>query len=285
MDLDFQEVRVIFSTFVYMDPFLKKIISESGHCLRTLKSVEKDLDTENIHDFRLAIKQLNALVGFSGYPEKKDKHWPAYLFLKKCFNTAGVIRKAELHLEKLTGLESPFALKLLQKNQDRADKAKIKFMQMLQQADSADTLKFHAAIAFHLENLGSRNLLLKLNKHLNNEFRKLYKLANQGKLTRDMHDMRIIIRRLIELLNLIEPHEKNDAFNKLRILLKELNKKMGNWHDAASLIKIIKSYSKQHLPLPEDVQGVNRDLQSEMTHLENEIATLLERGPETTTFS
>lgn len=264
-----------------MDRLLNKLIQESGNWRRCLQIAHKNPDRENIHQFRLALKQLNAFVTVIGFPKRKNAHTETFQFLQKCFKAAGEIRKAELQSEKLASIQGEWVTKLQKKNKNKVDKSTIKWIQLLQHVNSADLLKFQAAFTFELEKLGSRQLVLLLNKTILKQFKELRKLSSKANYKKDMHNMRILIRRLMELLNVIESVENDDSFQPLSDLLKDLNKKMGHWHDASDFKNYIQSFTKQLELAPEELNVLLDQLQAEMFSLEEDIKELFLNGIKT----
>ncbi|MBK9109724.1 MAG: CHAD domain-containing protein [Saprospiraceae bacterium] len=261
-----------------MDPLLKKLILESGNWLRTLKSVQKNPDSENIHLFRLAIKQLNTFSIVIQFPGKKDAHAKTFAFLNKCFQTAGIIRNAELQLHRLSANSEICLINLIQKNERVHEKAKMKFIQLLESSNSSDLVKFQIAFSHEIEKLTSRQFLLKLNKTFQKNLKKLNKKTHQKSLRRNLHDMRIIIRRIIEIMNFIGFFEKDKAFIEFNEWLKTLNKKIGNWHDAESLHLSLLRYLKKNMPFNNACYEIADQLEIEMAFLEQEIENLLTNG-------
>lgn len=267
-------------TFVIMDPLHKKMILESGNCIRTLKSAKKNPNKENIHLFRLSIKQLNTFSRVLGFPEKKDPHAITFEFLQKCFETAGNIRNAELQLDRLSANSEICMMNFIQKKKTELEKAKMKFLQLLESAKSSDLVKFQIAFSYEIEQLSSRQFLLKLNKAFQKDLRKLNKLAGKENLRKYLHDMRIIIRRILELLDVIGFFEKDKAFHEFYELLKSLNKNIGNWHDADSYHKSLQSYFIKNKLTSNTCFEIAVTLENEISSLEQKIKDLLTKGLE-----
>ncbi|MBK8956681.1 MAG: CHAD domain-containing protein [Saprospiraceae bacterium] len=257
-----------------MEPLIKKMTGNMNHWLRTINDSYKIPNEENIHAFRLVIKQMNAYALVLKFPDKQKEHKACFQHLIKAFSIAGRIRNAELQLEHISELMEEELKPFAEEKRKTSDQSRSRFLKKLSQLEKNQLLKFVTAFIFEAEQYGSSRLLIRLQKVLELQFKKLQKQLGHAPDKMDLHPRRIIIRRILELLNLISDTRENEALQKFMDLVRELNKKIGNWHDVKSLYKSISIHQKQQKEHSGALEQLQSELQKEMVNLEIEIDEL-----------
>lgn len=201
--------------------------------LKFYKKTIKDQGVEDIHQLRVAIKKLRALISLielAGNGEfQKKEHFD---FFKNIFRKAGKVReiqvnlslikkidqkKSKLYVEYLIGLQN-HSMEELMNELFVFDLKKLKILnaQMLSKANE----------------ISQDHLTEKSTAFISSKFQKIKKLRDQIKKDQKLHKIRIHLKAVVELVEYLPFNKENKSLKKE---IKQLNQLIGDWHDLSVL--------------------------------------------------
>lgn len=217
--------------------YLKEHLDQLNHHLSLFY---ENKEPEHIHQLRVNIKKIKALVQFFEYLEPDNNYKKIFEPIRKLFKQAGEIREIQLHLIRLASIqakEDKNEKKLkakLEKRIDRFLKNRAKWEKYLNQF-LAKTSKIEHT--FEPETLTAyfNSILLKSNNKL-----------RKG----EFHEARMKIKIILYLKSLFNEQQKNSVRINFEFLDK-LQEKIGNWHDLLVSHKMSKEKNQEKVILQE----------------------------------
>lgn len=201
--------------------FLKKRISK---ILRHLNAYSKTRNAEELHQLRVEIKTVNALIHLVDRCLKRSRLKTHLVILKQIFEHAAKIRNAHIALKLTAGVTGK------------------KFRSEQNSIQLGEWKKFVWALkGYDKEVKALKDELLPLLKPVKNkQIEKWYKheLKKAAEFldeTGQYHNSRKRLKRLLYMIDLCPP---NHALNKLYI--EQLEDAIGKWHDATAVINLLK---------------------------------------------
>jgi CHAD domain-containing protein len=212
-----------------------------------LKSFPDAEDKENLHQIRLEIKRIKAilrLIHFNNHHFRDHKH---YIPLRTIFRDCGKIRDVGLRkelLEQYTQIHTPFF-----------------------RSTSNSLNLFMEAIPDHLRAVNKkRKIILKevqrvkartYHHYLRMKGEELAKLLAEGIHQKDLHGLRKLIKEITYLTTVEKKKDQVDPF------LTKSSELIGNWHDKKILIPWIRSHAaKEKATIIKLQMESNTDLQN-----------------------
>lgn len=210
--------------------------------LKFYKKTSKDQGVEDIHQLRVAIKKIRALLSLielAGNGEfQKKEHFDLF---KNLFRKAGKVREIQVNLS------------LIKKIDQRKSKLYVEYLIELQNHSMEELM--NELLVFDLKKLKSLNaqMLSKANEispeHLtekstpfiSSKFQKIKKLRDKIKKDQKLHKIRIHLKAVVELVEYLPYNKENKSLKKE---IKRLNQLIGDWHDNIVLLNTINQYHK-----------------------------------------
>jgi CHAD domain-containing protein len=211
--------------------FLLKRLESAAKHLENLENFVKTKDPEELHDLRVNIKKLKALVFFSDVANKKSKIKKRFEPVKPIFREAGDVRTAILHKNMLRkhGVKD----ELLDKQVEAALKK------------AKDILLNHSTTYIHrfktIENRMRDHLVdidkISIEKAFKKQIKKLDKLYADPE--SELHDSRKTIKHIIYMHDMLPKTMKKNIPLDIPYL-KQLEGTLGRWHDDVMAIEFLK---------------------------------------------
>lgn len=223
-----------------------------------LKSFPSGKEKEELHQMRLQIKKIKALLQLIHFNNKEFRTHKHFIPFRAIFREAGTIRDTGIRKEQLehyTQIHAPFfrspdlALRKFKKDKHGHIKA---------------VRKQHKIILGEIRDVKSRTYslyLYKKNKELNT-------LLSDGITQKDLHGLRKLIKEIIYLTSIKKKKSKIDPF------LIESAELIGNWHDKKILIPWIRTHAGKE---KDTIKRLQAESNSDMQNLRKMFAEYLER--------
>lgn len=203
-------------------------------------------EMDDLHQLRIHIKKIHALVLFIAYLNDSEKIIKNFAPLKKLFRKAGKIRELQIHLEKLKKEKNEKPL-LEKKILRKIEKENLEFINKRK--------KWTLGIEKTFPRIDSRISACsdeRLSDFLKNQVEEAQNNFQIG----EFHESRKKIKLVLNLHGLLSEKSKE----KLRLNLSFLDKmqeKIGKWNDINQIIKMMK---KKKSPEIRELKELTRDL-------------------------
>lgn len=212
-----------------------------------LKSFPGGKEKEELHQIRLEIKRIKALLRLIHFNEKEFRDHKHFIPLRTIFRETGKIRDAGLRkelLDQYTQIHTPFFRS--------PDKALNQFMIALP-AHIKAVRKQKRIVLKEIGKIKSRTYTLYLHK----KNKELTDILSIGFSQKDLHGTRKLIKEIIYLTSVKTKKTKIDP-----ILIKSAEL-IGNWHDKKILIPWIQTHAPKEKATIKKLQAEsNRDMQA-----------------------
>ncbi len=244
------------------------------------KQLAKEIVPQQIHDFRLSIKKLRAFVEGSQMVLDSPESRLCYKRILKLFDHMGVIREIQINRELYTKYESGLPSSLHTLLDRKEQKANAAFSRYLKEMQLYELKVLNLSCSFYLESSTSALLLQKLHSGIEKNFKILFAHLCKRNWKRQLHPIRIRIRHLWELMQILRMFDDTDILMSFIDHLKTLNRKLGDWHDLEVALFDCPNYWK-HIPDQKEVLVKLTDsLETQKQILEADIyQNLLLSGP------
>ena len=210
-----------------------------------------------IHQMRVEIKKLHALVKLLDKTEPKSDIKEKFIPVRRLFKRMGAIREIQLEINKLKDLSSDNLQEIPSLN-EKLEKRKSKISRPSEKWEKQIQSSFQEFIHFYF------SLKIKL---LQDYFRKLMITANNLMLQENFHEARKNIKSVLYLKALLrEPEQESMGID--FSYLNELQEKIGNWNDLLNS-SLRKTQKKENLVLETNFQELHDLLKKEAQYFLN----------------
>jgi CHAD domain-containing protein len=209
-------------------------------CARVIESTFYDLhrkgQKENLHEFRLAVKRLRALLPSLPSP-------PSLVLLSPAFRAAGRIRNIDVQRsileETLDGRRMPDNLKQFLKRRRKKARRRLRTITRVIPADTLEDLV--RAIQRHTNQEPDTGLEESIRKNMQGRITDVNESASQTMNAEQIHALRAKVKEAAILSMLLPPGSTPLVpFEKTADLL-------GKWHDCVVTLKTLDRFRKKHL--------------------------------------
>jgi len=195
--------------------------------LTFLESFPNGNEKEELHQIRLEIKRIKAMLRLIHFNDKKFRDHKHYIPLRDIFRETGKIRDTDLRkelLDQYTQIHVPFFRS--------PDKELKLFMSNL--PNHIDVVRKQKKVTLkEIEKIKSHTYTLYLHK----KNKELNDILSEGFSQKDLHGLRKLIKEIIYLTSV---KKKKNEINPMLIKSSEL---IGNWHDKKTLIPWIRTHA------------------------------------------
>ncbi len=213
----------------------KKCIQYNDQLFKELESrfkyLVKGIEPELLHDFRLSIKKLRAFVEGSHLvldnPESKN----SYKRILQLFKLLGVIREMQINRSLYVSNDPDLPDSLLNFVDSQERKAQTAFLKYLKKMHTHQLKILGLGCSYYLESCDSQKLLNALYEGLEKNFKILFDHVRKKNWKKQLHPIRIRIRHLWELMQILKMFDQSESLLAFTDHLKSLNRKLGDWHD------------------------------------------------------
>lgn len=224
---------------------------------------------ENIHDLRVSIKKLRTILLFLQRLLPNSKEDIKFLLKQiiPVFQEAGILRELQV-LELQLNKENKKLKILLQKKIKSATQS---FETTSQNFDHDSWIQHHARFLKSTKSVDTKTIEQNLSDH----FRSIYhKILQQLKSeTIRYHQIRKGFKNIAELLSLWTQINPKNPFIPYIAKIKEINTRLGNWHDYDVNITFLKSLN---IDQSEDVKQLQEQFENQKSNIEKGLADVNE---------
>ncbi len=214
-------------------------LQQHNLCCKYLQAYAKRKSAENLHQLRVSIKRVRALLKMLNKLERRFEYHKNFSPYRNIFRKAGAIREESLHVEKLKEDETHKPKPTSEKNIDKLIGELVKSIPTYLKG----MVKVQAGILEGFDKLDQKEILPYCSKLFNHLENKWGKLQTED----DLHAFRKRLKHFIYCSNLLTETEKAGvASGKKFKSLDELQDIIGKWHDNVLLLNKI---SKENLSI------------------------------------
>lgn len=218
--------------------------------LKLLPEVLQSQEESAIHQMRVHIKKLYALVKLLEKSEPNSKIKSDFKPIRRLFKKAGAIREIQLDLSKLEKVAGDVALKFPELHQ-KLEKMKLKISQ---NGEVWETMVHRVSELFNQYEFKLPTRLLQ------DYFNSSLTAANNFMQQKEFHEARKKIKSVLYLKDLLPEIDQNSLGIDFSFL-DDLQEKIGNWNDL-HLSALRKEGDKENLNLESDFQQLNEELKN-----------------------
>ncbi len=203
------------------------------------KKISKSISVEGIHNMRLSVKRLRALLGFLDFMNEKPKTKKLLKRIRKLYRSAGALRDIQIQTNILKSykkyLRDDYNLYVKQLNEKKG-KARKKLKQSLHEFDINDFIKIRKRIEKSFKNIEKHRIIEGSSQMFQNRLEEIEKLSFT---ITDDSVLHLIRKYMKEMIYIRDSIGDNSFFlqnsNKMQ-LFSELEVKLGKWHDLTVFI-------------------------------------------------
>ena len=168
---------------------------------------------------------------------KKDH----YLLLSKLFKVAGRVRETQLNLQLIGTFDKNKHVYALKSYTNHLKKYNKQFLEELHRFPYKRFEKMNLGLEQSIVSISDRVFIKVGHELLSRELKNIKRLNNKSKHIRDLHKLRIHLRRAREIINILCKSAIFEIPGKIRKDLKLLYEYLGRWHDHHVLLYSLKS--------------------------------------------
>lgn len=226
----------------------------------------KDQGIEDVHQLRVTVKKLRAIWALM--ESVTDGNWTKEghsSLISNLFSEAGELREAQINLVMIARFKVRYLipyteyLRTIQRNASQ---------RLLIEMKAFDFNRFQVLNRELSEKMKDypRDIILRQSiSYVLKKTHKVYRIKDELPNDRRLHKIRIHLKAVAEILNIITKIEAKSGLKKYLNKVKSLNRQIGKWHDYVILIKSIKQFVNTD---PE--KNDNKRLQSLIIRIENQ---------------
>ncbi len=227
------------------DPFIERYqqLLEAFHSY--FRKTLENQDMEDLHQLRVTIKKLRALWSMAEWTTQGTWRRKEHLSLfSRLFEEAGKVREAQVNLSLVT------LYRIYDLDEFR------QYQTSIQEHASAELIEQMMAFNFHrfealndqllhqMEGLSVTDCLNHAIAYVQEEMAKVQELGDTLPNDRNLHKIRIHLKAVAEILNLIHQWSDDDEWRVYREEIKALNEQLGIWHDHTVLLQSINEFAQ-----------------------------------------
>jgi len=230
----------------------------------------------NVHNLRLSIKKISALVDFTEKIESSLKTYKSIQKINKIFIYSGYLRDIQVEVFILKSYKEKKKLKsgeLIHLISKKKAKVKNQLLKQLNKIDDFEIVLLNQNINEIIESSNNPDIQNKSKIHLQNLLTNLIKAVSEPIDEKKLHGIRIIFKGIISFVALLKSCKQKTAID--LDFIKNINKlqqEIGKWHDLVVLQRKINAIGKYDF-LAERIDSEIIALQTEL--IDNIISELV----------
>jgi CHAD domain-containing protein len=207
-----------------------------------LKSLRKSIGDEEIHEMRVAIKKLKALLNLMELAsEGRFKKSKQLNLFRSLYRKAGEVREAQVnykHLIQETEVPLPTYTNWLI---NKEAQAKIHFRAALIKFDVDKLARFSKGTKKKVARIRNKSIEYWADRLISEKLARVSLLVGLN-ISSELHEIRRLLNASEEILKLVS--NRNRAF--LKELIRPYHKQIGHWHDLWVLIESLNLFMTEH---------------------------------------
>ena len=197
-----------------------------------LKKTEKKLQEEPIHQLRVHIKKMRAilrLIEISSRGEFNKR--PHFTLFSKFFNCAGSLREIQVNHLIIKKSRSHGAGPFKKHLKNREKQASKKLRNAVVKFDTKRFKKLNKRVRQVTSRIARQKIISQSEKFIGKEIRKIKRLMSNLSGPGDLHKIRIRLKSMSTILRLMEVQQPQGKWASLRKEIHPLELLIGEWHD------------------------------------------------------
>jgi|GEM_PF-5422320 CHAD domain-containing protein len=252
-------------------------LEENSRSLNQNFKIAKKLGSpDSVHDLRIAIKRLNALVQLIN-SNKSSNYILTRNFaqLKRLFKAAGSLRDFQVLEELLLNYSKTFSSisKIISAQfQNNKYNAQKEFLVFINNYDHFDLNRVLKCIIKHIQKLENDLLEIHIQNICQNNMLKLMKYSIPDSKEYNLHSARKVVKNFAywQEMEYNESTQNNYSYEKL----KEAGRYLGNWHDRMVLYNFLISSKKKGQIKTKNLKPILIQVKNEMNEFKDQYFTL-----------
>jgi CHAD domain-containing protein len=258
---------------------LQLFLDENCKSLKQNFRIAKKMSSpDSIHDLRVAIKRLNALVQLISYRKNSNYRLKRnFAYLKRLFKAAGPLRDLQVLEELFVNFGESFgSISDIMPDQFHIDKKKAE-RDFLIFAKKYNQFKFNRLfknIGIQIQNMENKLLNIQIQNIRQSHLLMLKNFSNPDSDVYNLHSARKIVK---DFAYWLEMEDKETTQNNDRFLQqKEAGRYLGNWHDRMVLYNFLLSGKKNGLIKTKILKPIIIQVKKEMKEFKEQYFSLYE---------
>ena len=201
---------------------------------------------EDIHKLRVTIKKLRALWSLMELTNQgewfKEEH---YNLSSKLFSEAGKVREGQINLSMLSKNKSKYLQpykEYLKSSQELSNQNLLLHMTVF---DRGKFALLNKELNVLMQRQSSQSILEQSLNYVAEQISEVHRLINELPDDRKLHKIRIHLKAVAEILNLMNNLDEESRMESYLKDIKEINAQIGKWHDYKVLHKSLKRFNKK----------------------------------------
>lgn len=227
--------------------------------LQYLKKTQKKLQEEPIHQLRVHIKKMRAilkLIEISSQGEfKKKRHFNLF---SRFFDYAGNLREIQVNhviIKKFRNNDISVFEKHLAHHEKQASK---KLHKAVVEFDTGQFEKLNSQIRPVVAGMEEKKIISQSEKFISGEIKKIKKLMSKLSNHGDLHKIRIRLKSISAILRPLETYQPDNKWAKLKKEIKPLGLLIGEWHDQQVLADTMKQFINRSQEKNHEIENVKK---------------------------
>ncbi|NVJ85175.1 MAG: CHAD domain-containing protein [Algoriphagus sp.] len=199
--------------------------------------------TETVHQMRVSIKKLRAIWELS--EELSHNSWKKtahFSLISRLFKTAGAFREDQVHLKNIERLNDDCWFSFSEKLKESEKRNQLKFSDIILDFDIKKFKKLNTHWIEKFESIPDEIVTEKATSSIIRKHKKIQKINQKGGKSQELHQIRIYLKAIQEILVVLSKLNSNKKFEILENSVKALSHQLGKWHDYRDLLKSIKNF-------------------------------------------
>lgn len=227
-----------------MQALLIRYSDSTFNSLRSnLINLGEDCSMELVHNTRLNIKKVRALLDALDYKDNSSSHILIMKKINSLFVRLGYLRDAQVQLSllefyrKRVGEEVDGIIDNINKGKKKINS---NLKKKIRKLDPFDITLLNQRFDESVENLDNENLDEKFQQKVDQGFNQVIELIGDSPDEDVLHRIRILLKELIFNLSIIKKAKVNTKYNStFSVLLNNVHKKLGDWHDLSVFLNMV----------------------------------------------
>ncbi|NNF33883.1 MAG: CHAD domain-containing protein [Saprospiraceae bacterium] len=203
-------------------------------------------EMEDIHQLRLTIKNLRVILSILDLATNKGFNKRSHFkIFSPLFKSAGRLREVQINMKLMHKLEDKNSRKYLKHLKKKESQQLKDLKRIIKRFDLKRLKKLNRKLISNTGKLKAKKLRKTISKYLHGNLQRIKKTKQNIKGERDIHDIRIYLKRVEEVLVLLKSTGSMEGNARLLKEVRSSRNKIGKWHDYIIFSSSVKGYIDQ----------------------------------------
>lgn len=203
-------------------------------------------EKEDIHQLRLTIKNLRVILSILDLATNKGFNKRSHLkIFSPLFKSAGRLREAQINMKLMHKLEDKNSRKYLKYLKKKESQQLKDLIRLIKRFDLQRLKRLNRKLISKIGKIKEKKLRKTISNYLHGNLQRIKKIKQNIRGNRDIHDIRIHLKRVEEVLVLLKSTGSMEGNARLLKEVRSSRNKIGNWHDYIMFSSSFKGYIDQ----------------------------------------